>query len=198
MRVFKSLCLLLLAGCAQPLLAEESRQHGAHEHGAGKLDVALDGAALHIGLDSPAVNIVGFEQAPKTPEESESLKSALARLKDGAALFKMPKAAGCRLVDADVQTPLAGHEESTAQPDEHEHVEHEHHHAHDEDHEHEQAHADITATWRFNCAHPEAVNRVKVKLFEAFPLTQRLQVQFITANRQGGVELNSSNPVLSF
>ncbi len=189
MRFYKSLCLLLLVGCSQPLLAEERRQHASHEHGVGKLDVALEGSELHIGLDSPAVNIVGFEHAPKTAEESETLQRALARFKDGAALFTLPKAAGCRLVDADVQTPLIDHEEDSH---------HDHHHAHDEDHENERAHADITATWRFTCARPEAVNGVNVKLFEAFPKTQRLQVQFITANRQGGAELNTSNPVLSF
>ena len=198
MRFYKPLCLLLLAGCSQPLLAEERRQHASHEHGVGNLDVALEGAALHIGLDSPAVNIVGFEHAPKTAEEREILQRAVARLEDGAVLFTMPKAAGCRLVDAEVQTPLIDHEESTAHADEHEDSHHDHHHAHDEGHENEKVHADVTATWRFTCAHPEALNGVNVKLFETFPLTQRLQVQFITVNRQGGAELNTSNSVLSF
>lgn len=211
MQVFKPLCLLLLAGCAPTLAADEHRQHGAHEHGTGKLDIAQEGVALHIALDSPAVNIVGFEHAPKSQEDHETLETALAGLKNGAGLFALPKAAACRLVDADAQTPLADHEQGQTHHDEHEHraehepdarheedVEHEGDHEHEGGHEHNETHADITATWHFDCAHPEALDQVGVRLFEAFPNTKRLQVQYVTGKHQGAAELSASQPIVRF
>ena len=39
---------------------------GAHEHGAGSLDVALDGQTLELDLDGPSMNLVGFEHLATT------------------------------------------------------------------------------------------------------------------------------------
>ena len=36
---------------------------GAHEHGVAKLNVVLDDNTLELELDSPAMNLVGFEHA---------------------------------------------------------------------------------------------------------------------------------------
>ncbi|OQX34187.1 MAG: hypothetical protein B0D96_09980 [Candidatus Sedimenticola endophacoides] len=202
MKVFKSMLVLLLAASTPLVLADEQRQHGAHEHGVGKLDFAQEGTVLHIELDSPAVNIVGFEHAPNSEEDHETLERALAQLKDGATLFELPGTAGCRLVSADAHTPLVDHEEGEAHHDDEHHEEHEphnkHEQRHEESHEHEATHADITATWRFDCVHPEALDRVKVRVFEAFPRTERLLVQFITEKRQGAAELGASQPELRF
>jgi len=196
MQVFKHSLLLLLAVIVLPLSAEERRHHDAHEHGAGKLDIAREGTELHIGLDSPAANIVGFEHAPASAADHQALKKALARLKDGAGLFRLPDAAGCRLVDADITTPLQDHDE----PPHREAGEHAgEHHAHEDSHEHGgETHADITAAWHFSCAHPEKLDKVIVKLFEVFPMTERLQVQYITGKQQGAAVLSASQPAVRF
>ena len=184
---------------------QEHRQHGAHEHGVGKINIAQEGKEIHIELDSPAANIVGFEHIPKTELDRDSLTKALALLKNGTRLFLFPDAAECNLVDTDVATPLKEHEngeeahhaEDALQQDEREHTEGPH--VHEEGYEHQgETHADITATWRFSCTHPEALDQVRVQLFEAFPMTERLQVQFITGKRQGAAELNASQPTLRF
>jgi len=194
--------VLLLATSSSLLLADEHRHHGAHEHGVGKLDFAQEGTALHIELDGPAMNIVGFEHAPSSEEDRKTLESALARLKDGAALFAFPEAASCRLVSADAHTPLVDHKESNAHHEDEHHDEHEphdkHEQRHEDSHEHEHTHSDITATWRFDCAHPDALDQVNVRVFEAFPRTVRLKVQFITDNHQGAAELSASQPDLQF
>ena len=172
---------------------QEHRQHGAHEHGVGTLNIAWEGKEVHIELDSPAGNIVGFEHVPKTEADLDTLKNALARLRNGTRLFLFPDAARCDLVDADVDTPLKEHQNG----EEAHHTEEDH--AHEDSHEHQgETHADITATWHFSCAHPEALERVSVQLFEVFPMTKRLLVQFITGKRQGAAELSASQPDLRF
>lgn len=42
------------------------RALGAHVHGIGELNVAIDGEALLVELISPAMDLVGFEHAPRT------------------------------------------------------------------------------------------------------------------------------------
>ncbi|MCF7994732.1 MAG: DUF2796 domain-containing protein, partial [Chromatiaceae bacterium] len=44
---------------------EHYRQQGAHVHGVGQLNVAVDGSALLVELISPAMDLVGFEHAPR-------------------------------------------------------------------------------------------------------------------------------------
>lgn len=196
MHLFKSISLLLLTGAVVSVSADEQRHHDAHEHGVGMLNVAQENADLHIEFDTPAVNIVGFEHAPRSEQERETLERALERLSDGIALFVFPEKSGCRQLDADVITPLVGREEVdvhvAGHENEAEHAEQGH------EHEDEETHADITATWRFSCVHPGSLDRIDVRLFEAFPLTQRLTVQFITGKRQGAAGLTASQTELRF
>ncbi len=183
MKAIQLLSVLVLAGSNLTAFAQDNRQHGAHEHGTGRLDIAVDGAKIYVELNSPAANIVGFEHAPNSEKDHQTLDSALARLKDGSALFTLPRAARCSLASSDSGTPLANHADE--------------HHG-EESHGREEAHAEITATWIFDCARPEALDRVTVRLFEAFPLTERLQVQFITEQTQGSAVLSPSKPDLRF
>jgi hypothetical protein len=39
----------------------------AHEHGALKLDVAIEGNKLTIAMEAPLDNLLGFERAPRGP-----------------------------------------------------------------------------------------------------------------------------------
>ena len=59
--------------------------------------------------------------------------------------------------------------------------------------EHE-THADLDADYRFECRDAARIGPVEVRLFEAFPATQRLRVQTATAKGQGGVELTAARP----
>ncbi len=103
-----------LACAALPASAEEHRQLGAHVHGHGRLDIAVDGKKVLIGLEVPGMDIVGFEHEPSTPEQKEVIPSAKAKLANALALFRPEPKAGCSLEQVKVSLE-AGHE------DEHEH-----------------------------------------------------------------------------
>jgi hypothetical protein len=154
----------------------------AHVHGVGQLDVAFDAGELQIELRSPAADVVGFEHAPRTAEQRVALEQAIARLEQGSELFAMPPAAGCRLTEARAQSPHAG------EP-------HGHDHGHHHDHGHDDAgHSEIEAVYRFRCS--DAPSWVDVGLFEAFPGMHKLNVQVITAHRQGAATLDPRAPRL--
>ena len=192
---YSQLLITLLLSANIPLaLAAEQRQHGAHEHGFGKLDIALEGKELHIALDSPAANIVGFEHTTRNETDHEIVEKALTLLKAGSTLFTFPKSSECRLINSDIDSALDNHEEHVASN----HEEHEASHGekHQKDNDHKETHTDIRATWHFDCANLATLDRISVRIFELFPNTEHLQVQFITETKQSATKLTASQSEL--
>ncbi len=215
---FKMLLILLtgatigwLSTAAQ---AGEQHHHGAHVHGIAHLNVALEGENLYMEFVSPAANIVGFEYAPKTKAERDAVESARNTLKNAEAVFKLPPAAGARLVEASVESE-ADHD--THHDDEHGHKGEDHHaseHGHEgeghheekagSDHEHHDAddhggetHSDFRAVYRFSCQNPDKLTTIEVRLFELFPGIEEIEVQILTETKQTAMELTAKKPKFS-
>ncbi len=170
----------------------EKRQHDAHVHGIAALNLALEGQEVHVELDSPAANIVGFEHAPSSEADHAALDKAVATLKDGDRLFLFNAEARCRMEKAGVTSALLDEE----------HDEHADKHSSDHDHErHEdedEAHSDIEAAYHFECDEPGKLTQLTVELFEAFPGTEELKVQYVIESKQGAAELTAASHVLKF
>jgi len=161
---------------------EEHGSLGKHEHGVASLNVALDGQTLEIQLQSPAMNLVGFEHEAKSDADKAKVAAARQHLEQPQALFALPIEAKCALQDSELDSPLFGG------------------HAHDE-HEHadEHGHSDIDASYRFACANAEALQTLELgSFFGTFPGTEKLEVQLIGPSGQQGAELTPSNSRLSF
>ena len=54
------------------------RQYDSHVHGMGTLNLVADGSEVHIELDSPAANLVGFEHAPSSATDRAGWTRAFA------------------------------------------------------------------------------------------------------------------------
>ncbi|HSC85041.1 MAG TPA: DUF2796 domain-containing protein [Pseudomonas sp.] len=185
--------LLALSLALLPLSLVQAHEHeeehgslGAHEHGVASLNVALDGSSLEIQLESPAMNIVGFEHAANSAADQDKVASAKARLQQPLGLFSLPAAAACRVTRQELHSPLFGgatHEHEQAEA------------AHEHDHEH----SDVDADYALTCSHPEQLLSLDLdQFFQQFPATEKLTVQLIGPNGQQGAELNKSNTRLSF
>jgi hypothetical protein len=174
----------------------ERRQHGAHVHGIATLNLALEGREVHIEFDSPAANIVGFEHAPSSQADLATLNKAVAMLKDGDRLFRFNAAAGCEMEQATVTSALLD-EQGKMHSGDHDH-EKKHGHAEEEHADHGATHADIEAAYHFECKRPDKLTQLSVELFEAFPGTGKLNVQYIIENKQGAAELTPAGHVIRF
>ena len=97
-RGFASACgvALALCGLTGTTAASEYRQHGVHEHGVSRLNVAVEGEDVYLELVSPAVNIVGFEHRPKNEEQQAAVRKGIRALERAVRLFALPPAARCR------------------------------------------------------------------------------------------------------
>lgn len=189
--------LLALPFTLLPLAAAQAHDHshehhdhqhgslGAHEHGVASLNAALDGQVLELQLDSPAMNLVGFEHAAKSAADKAKVAAARAELEQPVQLFALA-AGGCKTSEVKLQSPLFGDDKH-----EHEHAEH--------DHQHESEHSDIQAHYRFDCSKANDLQQLDLsEVFKRFPATEKIQVQLIGPSGQQGAELTPAQPRLSF
>ena len=216
----------LFAGVALAASDDGHREHEPHEHGHGKLDIVLEGEELVAELRIPAVNVVGFEHAPRDDAEREAVREAIARFANVAAVFVPDADAECE--SEDVEAEIAGtghdgpwrvgaqghveeghedddhdHDADAHAKDEHEEDEHEEGHAkheHDED-EHEgesgaEAHSELHATYRFHCHAPDRLVRVDVRVFELLHEAEEIDVRVVTPTAQTAVELHPGETVV--
>lgn len=186
--------LLPLAVAQAAQAHDHEHEHGslgAHEHGVARLNAVLDGQALELELESPAMNLVGFEHAPSTDADKAKVAAARTQLEQPLVLFSLPKAAACTVAKQELESPLFGDK-----PDADDHDDddkdaagHEHHHEHSEIHAH----------YQFTCAKPDALKNLDLgQVFKTFPATQKIQVQLISPNGQQGVEATAKAATLKF
>lgn len=173
---YSKIPLFILLNCSVALstYAQEHRQHGAHEHGGGQLNVAVEKNRLMLDLSLPAMNVVGFEHAVSNQVERDQVAAAANLLKHGMQLFTPSPEAQCELVDVLVESSLFEQDE----------------------HQAAEEHADFDVSYEFNCAQPEQLTALSISLFRNFAGTHHLRTQVITASGQTGGELSADNYVI--
>jgi len=158
---------------------------GAHEHGVAKLNVVLDGNTLELELDSPAMNLVGFEHAASSDADKAKVAAVRQQLEQPLKLFGLSAAANCTEEQQELESPLFG-DAAKADDD-------------DDEHAHGHPHSDIGAHYQLSCANPEKLTQVDLApLFKAFPATQKINVQLIGPNGQKGVETTPAKAAVAF
>jgi hypothetical protein len=180
--------------------AHEDHDHehgslGAHEHGVARLNAVLDGQALELELDSPAMNLVGFEHMASSAADKAKVAAARKQLENAVALFNLPTAAGCKVSSQELNSPLFGDKPEADHDDDDDATDgkgaaaHEHHHDHSEIHAH----------YQFTCATPSALSNLDLtQVFKTFPATQKIQVQLIGPSGQQGVDATATAATLKF
>ena len=173
-----------------------AQELGSHVHGLTELNVGIVNQIVQIEFISPAINLLGFERASSSPEESQLFNQVIEDLRAAEWLL------GDQLKDCQMSTPVfeapefGSHEMSEGhEAHEHEHEEHEHAH---EDHEHESGdHADFRVQYLFDCRSAPPSN-FTVTAFDRFVGIEEISVRWIVGRQQGVSNLTPSNATLSF
>ena len=208
--------LIALTACAVLLAAAPALAHGPHEHGAARMDVAVEGNTVEISLESPLANALPFEHAPRDAAQRQAVQNMAATLRQAENIFIFPAAAQCRIRQVTLesealppalleatsasqpkqtrQTGQAGQNAPVAPATAAEPKEHEDHDGHDEHEEH----ADLDASFTFECAQPNALNGMDVRLFSAWPALHELRVQIVSPNGQHAAELTEQAHTLKW
>lgn len=165
------------------------RQHRAHVHGEGKVNLVQEGQQLQLQVEIPGMDVVGFEHEARSAAQQQAVREAIVSLQQGAALFTFNPEAGCAFMSAAVQVAMpdipaaqqAGHTHDKKTPHRNEAAEN---------------HTEFHATYAFTCTAPAALRQVMVGLFEKMPRASLLDARFATERQQGSQRLTRKNPVL--
>lgn len=163
-------CLLLVSS---PIYADQPpahEEHGTHEHGTGHLSLAQNAKEIEITLDTPGMNLFGFEYLPKTPADKQTVAEAEAKLWLGSQLFTFDADAECKQVAAKLNN--AANQATNGE-----------------------THSDVEMAWTFHCEKPDALQTVSTKLFTTFTGFHQLHVEWLTDKGSSSVELSQDGAV---
>jgi hypothetical protein len=149
--------------------ADELRMHGAHQHGASQMNVALEPGVITIELSGPMANFAGFERPPRNDDERGTINSALNALRNPTQLFAFEPQTVCEPSGTQLTLPSfvgVGNWTDSVR-------------VHDDDHHH-----DFTARYEFSCAADRPLTVIHARLFDDFPWTDTLQVQLVGPDLQ--------------
>jgi len=150
------------------------REVGAHQHGASKLNVAIEDQTVAMELSAPADDIVGFEARPRTEKQKAAVEQATATLRDPLKLFTLPPVAGCTVVSASVE--LVFGEGLTPEASDH---------------------SEFEGRYSLSCTNIAAVLDIEFPYFRLFPKAGEVEVQVISSKGQKSFEINRARPRLS-
>jgi len=188
MRLFALLVSASIAATL-PSHAQEHRELGAHEHGRGTLNIAVEGNKVTMELETPGVDIVGFEHEAKTGREKAAVEKAKAQLMTPLSLFKLPAAAGCRVTEASVEVEVGEHDhdakEAAKAPEAGK--------APAKGEGHSQFHAQYT----LECEAAGSITGIELGYFRAFARAEKLEVNVITPKGQSKFEATRAKPSIS-
>lgn len=171
--------------------AEERRELGAHEHGHGKLNIAIEGSTVAMELEAPGADLVGFEHEAKTEQQKAAVEKAKALLSDPQQLFKLPAAAVCKVKEAKVAVEHE-HEDDVGKAHEHDAKHDKKEHAGNDEAEHSEFHVNYT----LECAKPAALTSIQFDYFKVFAGAEELDVSIVSEKSQKTYEVTRDKPVI--
>ena len=216
MNFINSLQAILLVNCgvlSALTLAESHDQHDSraagmnkHVHGEATLNIAQEGDQLLIEFASPAMNLIGFEHAPRTDSQKDGLTKANQLLQKMDSLVAVNTEAACQQTAVTLTSPFNGEDHDNHHDDEHEDKHHEahadEHHAdddHEKDHDDESdsaEHSEFAVSYKLQCSNPEKLTHFTLTAFGNFPATTTIDVQWATEQGQGAAETTAGKNVI--
>jgi hypothetical protein len=165
------IALTLFATAATPVASFAQ----AHVHGHGALDIAVEGSAISLRLEVPGADLVGFERTATTAQEIAAQDEARNRLGNLLALFGVPAAADCTVLENG--TSLESGERVS---DEHDHD-----------------HSNITVQLVLQCSNIAALDQLDLSTyFAAFPGSEHLEVNLITPDGASQSQLSAASSAI--
>ncbi len=198
------LCIPSIAQTDDP--EAHSLNSGAHTHGMAMLQVVMEEDMLLLEIQSPAVNLLGFERQVHTTEQVNALQHTQKMLADADSLFQFNDG-NCDVLEStwDFSSVQGGkntvadnngndHSDSVGA----DHQDHQDQHSDQDQQAHKSEHRDLAGHYRYQCANPAALESMSVMLFDAFSGVEAVRVEWIVHGYQGAATLHANNRQVSF
>ena len=195
MKVLPALAILSVLSVQSSAAEEPHRQLGAHEHGRGTLNIAIEGNKMTMELETPGMDIVGFEHAAKSSHDVEAIEKAKVRLMRPLTLFNMPAAADCRVIEANVKVEVGEHHDDAKEEPSPSGTESSKRQKNAE--AKSEGHSEFHAEYTCECASVNNITSIEFGYFRVFAGTEKLDVSVITPKGQSKFEATRAKPNIS-
>jgi hypothetical protein len=200
MRKLRKAVVASLYLVALPALADDQhRELGAHVHGHGTLNIAIEDKRVALELEAAGMDIVGFEHAASTAEQKAAVDKAKGQLEKPLEVFGLAAAAGCTVAEAKVAVETETHGDHDHDHDSHEKdgAKHDHDHdGHDHGEKAEGGHSHFHATYALDCTTPAELTTITFNYFKLFTGAKELTVNVAGAKAQSSYEVSRDKPTL--
>lgn len=186
-------------------LAQSRLNPGAHMHGLAQMTVLYEAGQLLIELETPAVNMLGFEHISQNTEQWQQLSQLGKNLNAPQNIIGLQPS--CTIQSVKVELPFQGRDairkiiqqpttEKSAHHDNRENTHKDHtdtefgydERAHD-------AHQDIHVNYEWRCTgSPPPI--IRLYLFSLYPSFDKIQAQWVANGKQGAKALNRNHAAL--
>jgi hypothetical protein len=164
-------------------------QQDVHEHGKVTFNIGIEDKTVSIALVAPAINVIGFEHAPRTEEHKAALVAAWNLFTKSKDLVELPGGAKCTLKNAHTHSPRwKNQKEQPAQEGERSAADRQadaeqglhdgHNHSHGD-------HADYTVHITYSCERPDKLAWIKLSVMNKLRDVQEARVNVVTSTHQG-------------
>ena len=135
------------------------------------MQLGIEGYRAEVALDTPAVNVIGFERAPRNKKEEEVLESAAQRFRNEPLVQPEQQGESCEVESAEVHSALL----------------------HDRDAEGD--HAEFSVVQQLACSQMLSEGGIRATVLETYPDIERLRLEWISDSSQGATDLTPSEAV---
>ncbi len=182
-----ALALCIACGWPHGASAEEP---GAHVHGVAEMRIVIDGSRLEIALETPLDNVLGFEHAPRDDRQRDAVRAMAAKLRTPQMFLPSPaarcKAVSTKLESAVLPAALLGEAGPAVAP------------APAQPAAKEEVHADLDATFTWNCDAPAQLKGLDTGLMQAFRGLRQVNVQVVGPGGQSATRLKQGQRSLAW
>ncbi len=166
--------------------AESAADQSAHVHGQATLNLVAEANSVMLRLESPAMNMLGFEHEPATKAQHKALEAVLKKLHQPEALIAF-NGTTCRFTTVDITNPFSSYSE---------HDKHDKHDKHEHHADSGDEHREFVVEYQAECPNLSALKSIHFSLLDQFKGIEKLDVAYIIGGQQGAAELNRSSSKL--
>lgn len=178
-KLFQALAIGLFFGVSVP---SEAASPGAHVHGEGEINIAVEGTRAKVELRAPSESIYGFEHEARSAADKKKRAAAMELLETRMhRMVLFDPALGCKFSDAKVVEKKEkghGNEKRADKREKHSHGD-----------KHSAEHREVHAEYNVNCQRPLAGSVVRFAVTKSFPNLEKVRVQGLSEKKQSGVEI---------
>jgi hypothetical protein len=143
-----------------------------HSHGKGTLQLSLQSDVLQGQWTMPMEALLGFEQLPKNPSQTEAMNQLQKSLQNANYFIELPAEANCQQIEVKAESDMFQGVKG-------------------------KGHSDLQYAFKFKCAHPQALTKFGFPFFKSHLRAHQLKVEWVSQGSQKSATVRSSKPTFA-